>query len=317
MFLGADDQDNVAGLETVKAALQFHEEIKHLDQVIADKRKGFFAEDEELCELLDNRAWYQSRLTECFNKGLDIDPEDLDGLKGFLSLAEDKASERGTENFNIYGPDKAQTKAGNSSASGRILNLVVCGPGGVGKSAITVMFTSGHFIEEYDPTIEDNFRKQINVDNEPVVLEILDTAGQEEYKRMREMWMRPASGFLLVYSVDSLIAYQTLYEWHDQVLRIKDEDSFPMILIGNKCDLPPQERTVTLKQGQELASKWNIPFLETSAKNHHNVDQAFHELVRTVRKYSIPPPTSPGKGTNGKTGLSGSGRFLAKKCTLF
>ena len=64
---------------------------------------------------------------------------------------------------------------------------------------------------------------------------------------MREMWMRPASGFLLVYSVDSLIAYQTLYEWHDQVLRIKDEDSFPMILIGNKCDLPPQERTVSLK----------------------------------------------------------------------
>jgi len=225
---------------------------------------------------------------------------------------------RATENISIYGPENNFTsgaKPSGGKSSGCILNLVVCGPGGVGKSAITVMFTSGHFIEEYDPTIEDNFRKQITVDNDPVVLEILDTAGQEEYKRMREMWMRPASGFLLVYAVDSLISFQTLYEWHDQVLRIKDEDAFPMILIGNKCDLPVHERTVTLKQGQEQAAKWNIPFLETSAKNHHNIEQAFHELVRGVRKHSTPVTTTKPK-TNGKMSLSGSGRFV-KRCTLF
>jgi len=64
---------------------------------------------------------------------------------------------------------------------------------------------------------------------------------------MREMWMRPAAGFLLVYAIDSTLSFQTIYEWHDQILRIKDEESFPMILVGNKSDVPSNERTVTIK----------------------------------------------------------------------
>jgi len=66
------------------------------------------------------------------------------------------------------------------------LKLVVLGPGGVGKSSCTIRYVQNKFIEEYDPTIEDSYRKQVTVDNNPYLLEILDTAGQEEYAVMRD-----------------------------------------------------------------------------------------------------------------------------------
>lgn len=66
------------------------------------------------------------------------------------------------------------------------LKFVVLGPGGVGKSCLTIRFVQGKFITEYDPTIEDSYRKQVNVDGVPYLLELLDTAGQEEYAAMRD-----------------------------------------------------------------------------------------------------------------------------------
>ncbi len=67
----------------------------------------------------------------------------------------------------------------------REFKVVVLGSGGVGKSALTVQFVSGCFMEKYDPTIEDFYRKEIEVDGSPCVLEILDTAGTEQFASMR------------------------------------------------------------------------------------------------------------------------------------
>ncbi|KNC71553.1 hypothetical protein SARC_15907, partial [Sphaeroforma arctica JP610] len=66
------------------------------------------------------------------------------------------------------------------------MKLLIVGSGGVGKSALTVQFTQSTFVEEYDPTIEDTYRKQFVVDDLPVAVNILDTAGQEEYALVRE-----------------------------------------------------------------------------------------------------------------------------------
>lgn len=57
---------------------------------------------------------------------------------------------------------------------------VIVGGGGVGKSALTIQLIQGHFVDEYDPTIEDSYRKQVTIDNETCLLDVLDTAGQEE-----------------------------------------------------------------------------------------------------------------------------------------
>ncbi|KAH3680195.1 hypothetical protein WICMUC_000460 [Wickerhamomyces mucosus] len=161
--------------------------------------------------------------------------------------------------------------------------LVVVGGGGVGKSALTIQFIQSHFVDEYDPTIEDSYRKQVAVDNEVALLDILDTAGQEEYSAMREQYMRTGEGFLLVYSVTERESFNELSTFYQQILRVKDSDSVPVLLVGNKSDLT-EERSVSFEEGEKLARQFNCGFLETSAKQGINVDNAFHDLVRIIRK---------------------------------
>eukprot|EP01118_Nematostelium_gracile_P011823 TRINITY_DN425_c0_g1_i1.p1 TRINITY_DN425_c0_g1~~TRINITY_DN425_c0_g1_i1.p1 ORF type:complete len:198 (-),score=43.87 TRINITY_DN425_c0_g1_i1:93-656(-) len=168
----------------------------------------------------------------------------------------------------------------------REYKLVVLGSGGVGKSALTVQFVQGIFVDKYDPTIEDSYRKQVNIDNDaPVLLEILDTAGTEQFTAMRDLYMKNGQGFVLVYSIIAPGTFQDLPDLREQILRVKDKDEVPMILVGNKCDLQDQ-RIITTDQGEELARKFNCAFLEASAKTRVNVDQIFHDLIRQINKHS-------------------------------
>uniref|UniRef100_A0A2K5XN94 Ras-related protein Rap-1b n=1 Tax=Mandrillus leucophaeus TaxID=9568 RepID=A0A2K5XN94_MANLE len=122
--------------------------------------------------------------------------------------------------------------------------LVILGSGGIGKSALTVQFVQGIFVEKYDPMIEDSYRKQVEVDAQQYRLEILDT-----------------------------------------ILRVKDTDDVPMILVGNKDDLE-DERVV----GKEQARQWNnCTFLDSSTKSKINVNEIFYDLVRQInRKTPVP-----------------------------
>lgn len=143
----------------------------------------------------------------------------------------------------------------------REYKLVVVGGGGVGKSCLTIQLIQSHFVDEYDPTIEgwldtcpchlqppvtvyanalnsiDSYRKQCVIDEEVALLDVLDTAGQEEYSAMREQYMRTGEGFLLVYSITSRQSFEEITTFQQQILRVKDKDYFPMVVVGNKCDL--------------------------------------------------------------------------------
>ncbi|OQR79491.1 ras-related protein Rap-2a-like [Tropilaelaps mercedesae] len=92
----------------------------------------------------------------------------------------------------------------------REFKVVVLGSGGVGKSALTVQFVSGNFMEKYDPTIEDFYRKEIEVDQAPCVLEILDTAGTEQFASMRDLYIKNGQGFVVVYSITSHQTFQAM-----------------------------------------------------------------------------------------------------------
>ena len=85
------------------------------------------------------------------------------------------------------------------------------------------------------------------IDEEVALLDVLDTAGQEEYSAMREQYMRTGEGFLLVYSITSRQSFEEIMTFQQQILRVKDKDYFPIIVVGNKCDLQ-HERQVS-KQG--------------------------------------------------------------------
>lgn len=170
-----------------------------------------------------------------------------------------------------------------SAESDRQYKLVVVGGGGVGKSALTIQFIQSHFVQDYDPTIEDSYRKQCVIDDRVAHLDILDTAGQEEFSAMREQYMRTGEGFLLVFSVTDRSSFDEIFKFQVQILRVKDKDDFPMILVGNKSDLE-NERTVTNAEASDLAKKMKVGYTETSAKLRTNVESSFYDLVRCIRR---------------------------------
>jgi len=159
--------------------------------------------------------------------------------------------------------------------------VVVLGSGGVGKSALTVQFVSGHFMEKYDPTIEDFYRKEIEVDNCPCVLEILDTAGTEQFASMRDLYIKNGQGFVVVYSLTNHQTFQDIKPMRDQIVRVKGTERVPILLVGNKIDLEGQREVPTV-EGMALAQIWGCPFVEASAKNRMNVNEVFAEIVREM-----------------------------------
>ncbi|WKY04917.1 hypothetical protein Q1695_005714 [Nippostrongylus brasiliensis] len=165
----------------------------------------------------------------------------------------------------------------------REYKIVVLGSGGVGKSALTVQFVQGIFVEKYDPTIEDSYRKQVEVDGQQCMLEILDTAGTEQFTAMRDLYMKNGQGFVLVYSITAQSTFNDLMDLRDQILRVKDTDEVPMILVGNKSDLE-DERVVGKDQGQNLARHFGSTYLETSAKAKINVNEVFYDLIRQINR---------------------------------
>ena len=143
---------------------------------------------------------------------------------------------------------------------------------------------------------------------------MLDTAGQEEYSAMREQYMRTGEGFLLVYSITSRQSFEEITTFQQQILRVKDRDYFPIIIVGNKCDLE-NERQVSrqgqwhvvdwcslqmrfeaekcslltlfvVAEGEDLARNFGCAFIETSAKSRINVADSFYNIVREIRRYN-------------------------------
>ncbi|TGZ78241.1 hypothetical protein EX30DRAFT_160918 [Ascodesmis nigricans] len=163
-------------------------------------------------------------------------------------------------------------------------HIVILGAGGVGKSCLTAQFTHNVWIEAYDPTIEDSFKKLTVVDGQSLLLDILDTAGTEQFTSMREMYIKSGQGFLLIYSITSLQSIGDLPALHDQICRIKETTEVPLVLVGNKSDLE-NERVVSRGRASFLANKWGgVPWYESSAKRRVNVDEIFWDLCRQMMR---------------------------------
>jgi len=173
-----------------------------------------------------------------------------------------------------------------------------------------VQLCLNHFVETYDPTIEDSYRKQVVIDSQSCMLEVLDTAGQEEYTALRDQWIRDAEGFVLVYSITSRSSFTRIQKFHHQIQRVKESSSAgsptgggylssplaatssmmsagggqaPVMLVGNKSDRVT-EREVSTQEGQALAKDLGCEFVEASAKNCINVERAFYDVVRLLRR---------------------------------
>jgi len=185
--------------------------------------------------------------------------------------------------------------------------VVVLGDGGVGKTCVTISFTSNYFVEDYDPTIEDCYRRQCVVDGKAVLLEILDTAGQEEYTALRDSAIREGEGFLLIYSITDVQSFEMVPKLYEQVCRVQEKDKIPMVLVGNKSDLSAQ-RAVPKDDGDNLAKQYDMGFYETSSKHRWHIEDTFYDLVRRIRAQS-------NDGAGGGDDRSGK-KKKKKKCAL-
>ena len=162
--------------------------------------------------------------------------------------------------------------------------VVMLGSGAVGKSAITVQMVSGHFLSSYDPTIEDSYRTTININNQDIILNILDTAGQEEFYALRDQYIRSGDGYIIVFSITSVTSFLEVNAIKEQLNIVLDADNntlIPIILVGNKCDLE-EYRQVQSSDAQRLAEEWRVKYFETSAKNKTNINRIFEELVYLI-----------------------------------
>eukprot|EP01084_Bolivina_argentea_P061373 112152_1 len=161
--------------------------------------------------------------------------------------------------------------------------IVVLGSGGVGKSALTIRLVTNNFLEEYDPTIEDSYRKQVCIDDTPVLLDILDTAGQEEFSSMQDQWMREGQAFLLVYAINSKASFDEIDMMRQKILRTKeDEENVPIVIVGNKSDLSDQ-RQVHRNELDSYSKMVNAACFETSAKDKICVEDGFYQCYREWR----------------------------------
>jgi small GTP-binding protein len=125
------------------------------------------------------------------------------------------------------------------------------------------------------------------VDDDPAILEILDTAGTEQFASMRDLYIKNGQGFIIVYSLTSKQSFQDIKLIREQILRVKGTNRVPIVLAANKCDIVGAQREVGTEEGLCLANEWNIPYVETSAKNSAIVNSLFTEIVKEMNLKSF------------------------------
>jgi Ras-related protein Rab-11A len=168
------------------------------------------------------------------------------------------------------------------SATTAPFKVVLLGNSGVGKTNLLAVMNGGKFSKESKSTIGVEFvTKRMNVDGAIVKAQIWDTAGQERFSAMMGTYFRRAAGALMVYDVSNKDSLSGIERWKQELLHHATEDVF-MVLVGNKCDVSDAERKVLRQEGAEYAHWHDMEFIEASAKEKKNVNEAFTLLMNGI-----------------------------------
>eukprot|EP00920_Eleutheroschizon_duboscqi_P011387 GHVT01027012.1.p1 GENE.GHVT01027012.1~~GHVT01027012.1.p1 ORF type:complete len:183 (-),score=17.56 GHVT01027012.1:813-1361(-) len=165
----------------------------------------------------------------------------------------------------------------------KLRKIAIMGFRSVGKSSLTIQFVENQFVDSYDPTIENTFTKNIKLRGQDYQLQLIDTAGQDEYSIVPQSYSMNIDGYVLVYSVTSPKSFEVIKVIHEKLLDMTGKLTIPLIVVGNKTDLR-MERAVSLEDGKKLSDQWKAAFLETSAKENQKVSDIFHSLVMEIEK---------------------------------
>lgn len=199
-------------------------------------------------------------------------------------------------------------KGTSSRAYDMIMKLLLVGDSGVGKSCLLLRFVEDKFNPSFITTIGIDFKiRTIESKGKRIKLQVWDTAGQERFRTITTAYYRGAMGIVLIYDVTDSRSFENVENWFQTVTQHANEDA-QIFLVGNKCD-DEVNRQVSKEQGQELAAKLNIPFLEASAKSNENVDSIFYELAGIIQEKHVEENvgSTTGGGASGGIDVSQNG----------
>jgi len=178
-----------------------------------------------------------------------------------------------------------------------LFKLLLIGDSGVGKSCLLLRFADDTYTESYISTIGVDFKiRTIELDGKTIKLQIWDTAGQERFRTITSSYYRGAHGIIVVYDVTDQESFNNVKQWLQEIDRYACEN-VNKLLVGNKCDLT-NKKVVDYTSAKEYADQLGIPFLETSAKNATNVEQAFMTMAAEI-KNRVGPPAAAQPGASG------------------
>ncbi|CAO1436409.1 unnamed protein product [Diamesa hyperborea] len=162
-------------------------------------------------------------------------------------------------------------------------NIVIVGDGTVGKTCLLHSFTNDTFLESYVPTVYDKEVFELTLDNVTHSIKLHDTAGQEEYDRVRKLFYGDADCFILCYSIDNKASFQNIWQKWLHELRSIDR-LVPIVLVGTKTDLRQnliRKQLITTEEGESLKRRIHAnTFIECSAKDNILIKETVYEAVR-------------------------------------
>lgn len=184
-----------------------------------------------------------------------------------------------------------------------LFKLLLIGDSGVGKSCLLLRFADDTYTESYISTIGVDFKiRTIDIDGKRAKLQIWDTAGQERFRTITSSYYRGAHGIIIVYDVTDKESFSNVKHWCQEIDKYAAED-VNKLLVGNKCDLA-SKKVVSYDEAKELADSLGLRFMEASAKNAHNVEQAFNIMAGEIKQRvaNKPGPAGGGGATGTKLG---------------
>ncbi|KAL1413470.1 GTP-binding protein [Vanrija albida] len=174
--------------------------------------------------------------------------------------------------------------------SGLKRKVVILGSPSVGKTSITQQFTTPPtYNEAYYPTIESTSTRTVKYKGKDYEVEIVDTAGQDEFSLFPPKYAIGVHGYMLVYSIASRQSFEMITTLHEKILDQGGLEKVPCVIVGQKSDLA-NERRVTKAEGDALAKKLGAAFIESSARDNQNVDGAFDALLGEMQREYNPEP---------------------------
>lgn len=162
-----------------------------------------------------------------------------------------------------------------------LLKIILIGDSGVGKTNLLSQFARNQFNPDSKTTIGVEFAtKTVQIGDKTIKAQIWDTAGQERYRAITNAYYKGAVGAMLLYDITSQMTFNSLGKWLKE-LRDNSDNNLVVMLIGNKCDMQ-ELRLIKTQEGIKFAEQEQILFIETSALDSTNVQEAFTQLISTI-----------------------------------